>query len=235
MAISPHGNQLINSFDPQLNIDGIKQQIEIDEFTLANLECIAIGAFSPLQGFMNKGEYENVLHHMRLPNGLVWPMPITLSSSKEKLHSVMKGSKVKLVYDYDAYGVIEVEEIYEVDKTVEAQFVYGTTDSNHPGVARLYQQAEVYVGGKVTMIKRPKRKVAEEYYLDPVDTRAEFDKRGWRKIVGFQTRNPIHRAHEYIQKSALETVDGLLIHPLVGETKKMISHKTFAWTVMKYY
>ncbi|PGZ96526.1 sulfate adenylyltransferase [Bacillus pseudomycoides] len=220
MAISPHGGQLINRFNPDLNADDIEQQIEIDEFTLANLECIAIGAFSPLQGFMGKADYENVLYHMRLQSGLVWTLPITLSISIEEAQSIHHGSKVKLVHNHNVYGVIEIEEIYAADPKLEAEYVYGTTDHNHPGVAKLYEHSGIYVGGKITMMKRPKRKVAEKYDLDPIDTRAEFDRRGWRKVVGFQTRNPIHRAHEYIQKSALETVDGLLIHPLVGETKK---------------
>ncbi|MGG3888396.1 sulfate adenylyltransferase [Metabacillus fastidiosus] len=219
MPNSPHGGQLINCFNPNLNLENIQQQIEIDDFSLANLECIANGAFSPLQGFMCKADYENVLYHMRLQNDLVWALPITLSISKEKLQSINKGSKVKLVYDQEVYGVMEIEEIYEIDKKIEAEYIYGTIDSNHPGVAKLYEQSGFNVGGKITMIKRPKRKVAEKYYLDPIDTREGFRKRGWEKIVGFQTRNPIHRAHEYIQKSALETVDGLLIHPLVGETK----------------
>ncbi len=220
MAISPHGGQLINRFDPDLNLEDIEQEIELDDFALANLECIATGAFSPLQGFMGKEDYENVLYHMRLQSGLVWTLPITLSISAEEKQSINPGSKVKLVHNHDVYGLMDVEEIYEVDRKLEAQYVYGTTDSNHPGVAKLYGQSGVYAGGKITMIKRPKRKVSEKYYLDPINTRTEFAKRGWRKVVGFQTRNPIHRAHEYIQKSALETVDGLLIHPLVGETKK---------------
>lgn len=219
-TISPHGGLLINRINPDLNIEGINQEIELDSFTLANLECIANGAFSPLRGFMCKRDYENVLYHMRLDNGLVWTIPITLSVSKAVSENLYNSSKAKLVFDKEVYGTIEVEEIYEVDKNTEAKYVYGTTNSNHPGVAKLYKQSGIYVGGKIMMIKLPKRVVASKYYLEPAETRAEFDARGWKKVVGFQTRNPIHRAHEYIQKAALETVDGLLIHPLVGETKK---------------
>jgi sulfate adenylyltransferase len=238
--ISPHGSVLINSIDTNLDVTDIKFEIEIDEFTLSVLECIANGTFSPLKGFMGKQDYESVVHHMRLKDGTIWPIPITCPIKLKMLEEMKIGTKAKLVFEGKVYGVIEIDDIFIVDIEVEAKHVYGTTDKNHPGVQRLFCRSGVNVGGDITMINRPPRKVSETYYLDPIETREEITKRGWKTIVAFQTRNPIHRAHEYIQKTALETVDGLLIHPLVGETKKddipqALRMKSYEVLIDKYY
>ncbi|WP_349774633.1 sulfate adenylyltransferase [Virgibacillus sp. LDC-1] len=220
MRVLPHGGQLIDRYHPSYSIESLTEEIEVDAFTLADMECISNGAFSPLEGFMNQQDYENVLHHMRLQDGRVWPMPITLSISKEQAEVIDKAAAIKLKHAGKVYGVLEIEDMYERQIEKEARLVYGTLGANHPGVARIYQQPCMNVGGKIHMLSRPARTISAAYYLDPKDTRAFFEEKGWNTIVGFQTRNPIHRAHEYIQKTALEVVDGLFIHPLVGETKK---------------
>jgi sulfate adenylyltransferase len=238
--IEPHGNVLINTINPEMDISDIKLQIEIDGFTLALLECIANGTFSPLDGFMGKQDYESVVYNMRLKNGTIWPIPITCAIEKNILGELHEGDTAKLLYEGKVYGVIKINDIYEVDLEVEAEKVYQTTDINHPGVKRIFQKSGINIGGKVTMINRPPRKVNEHYYLDPIEVRKIIEEKGWKSIVAFQTRNPIHRAHEYIQKTALEMVDGLLIHPLVGETKKddipqSVRMKSYERLVDSYY
>jgi sulfate adenylyltransferase len=215
----PHGGLLVNRVDKKYKIDEKNIGVNLDLTALCDLDLLAIGAYSPLTGFMNQEDYLSVLHTMRLANGLPWSIPITLPVSKETAGLIKIGSIINLVYEDTVYGVLEVQEKYQPDKELEANLVYQTTDHNHPGVKKMLDRPDVYVGGPVTMIKSPKRERFQEYYLDPLQTREKFKLLGWNSIVGFQTRNPVHRAHEYIQKSALETVDGLLLHPLVGETK----------------
>ena len=216
----PHGGLLVNRMDKKYKIDEKNIGVNLDLTALSDLELLAIGAYSPLTGFMNQEDYLSVIHTMRLANGLPWSIPITLPVSKDTAGLIKIGSIINLVYDDTVYGVLEVQEKYQPDKEIEANLVYQTTDYNHPGVKKMFDRPEIYVGGPVTMIKSPKRERFQEYYLEPLQTREKFKHLGWNSIVGFQTRNPVHRAHEYIQKSALETVDGLLLHPLVGETKK---------------
>jgi sulfate adenylyltransferase len=212
--ISPHGGRLVDRTGERPDDLERLEIVTLTPRELSDLDMIASGALSPLEGFMTRDDYVRVVDEMRLADGLPWALPVCLAVD-EPPH----GDRVALA---DAEGrplaVLEVEETFEYDKEREAEQCFRTTDDAHPGVARLYKQKPLYLAGRVTVFQ-PARPPFPELALNPAETRTEFARRGWKRIVGFQTRNPIHRAHEYLTKTALETVDGLLIHPLVGETK----------------
>ena len=212
--IAPHGGVLVDRTGPRPDDVERLEVVSLTSRELSDLDMLASGALSPLEGFMNREDYERVVEEMRLANRLPWALPVCLA-----VDAAPQGDRVALA---DGSGrlvaVLEVEETYEYDKEREAEQCFRTTDDAHPGVARLYDQKPLYLAGRVTVFERAEPPFPE-LALDPAETRAEFAKRGWKRIVGFQTRNPIHRAHEYLTKTALETVDGLLIHPLVGDTK----------------
>ncbi|MYD36453.1 MAG: sulfate adenylyltransferase [Dehalococcoidia bacterium] len=226
-TIAPHGGTLVDRFaTPNQTMELRERAPELTHITLnaretADLDLIAVGAMSPLTGFMNQADYERTVHEMRLADGTLWSLPITLSAPKETAQGLKQGQDVVLVDHTGRHlAILTVDEVYEYDKQVEAQNVFGTTEEAHPGVASMYSQHDMLIGGSVTVIERENLEPElRPYREDPAQTRAAFAERHWRTIVGFQTRNPVHRAHEYIQKSALEIVDGLLLHPLVGETK----------------
>jgi sulfate adenylyltransferase len=218
--IVPHGGTLIDRVLTGHLRAALAEQAErlpaiiLDEWEAADVEMIAVGALSPLAGFMGRGDYVSTLRDMRLANGLPWTIPITL-----RLQSPPARDRVALrAPDGTLLGILEVKDVYTTDREEEARCVFGTTDAAHPGVRRLLEKSDIAVGGDVWVVSRRPASFPE-LALDPRDTRNAFAERGWRTVVGFQTRNPVHRAHEYIQKSALETVDGLLLHPLVGQTK----------------
>ena len=217
--IKPHGGELINRMSLSESVDPTLNSVEVDALELSDLELMANGAYSPLTGFMGKADYDSVVQTMRLSNGLPWSIPITLAINKEKAMELRSGETINLVNNGIIYAVMKVSEIYIPDKKCEAEMVYRTMDLNHPGVRKLFDRNNLYLAGPITLIKKPLKNTFHNYYLDPAETREMFKQLGWNTVVGFQTRNPIHRAHEYIQKSALEIVDGLFLNPLVGETK----------------
>ncbi len=195
-------------------------RIQLDKRATSDLEMIAIGGFSPLQGFLQQADYESVVENMRLANGQPWSIPVTLSVSEEVAASLKEGSLIRLDDPNGRFiGVLELTQKYRYDKTREVVKVYRTDEDKHPGVKVVYEQGEVNLAGPVWLLQRDEHPLFPSYQIDPAASQAIFRERGWKTVVGFQTRNPIHRAHEYIIKCALETVDGLFLHPLVGATK----------------
>lgn len=230
--IAPHGGTLINRVVTGAEREKIVERAEkaraahhyrtLHSVNLSDLEMIAVGAMSPLTGFMGRQDYESVVNTMRLTNGLPWTIPVTLPVSRELADAYEIGKDIALVEsDGHLVGLLELADKFDYDKVHEAKKVYRTDEEKHPGVARLYSQGDVYLAGDVWLIDMPNQAKTEfpEFRHTPQQAREMFARNGWRRIVAFQTRNPIHRAHEYIQKTALEIVDGLFLHPLVGETK----------------
>ncbi|GLX71124.1 sulfate adenylyltransferase [Paenibacillus glycanilyticus] len=224
--ILPHGGELVNRLatgeqrEAFLNEAKSLTTIVINNWTVSDLDLIAVGAFSPLKGFMNEDDYRLVVEHMRLVDGTVWSIPITLAVEEAKATELQIGARAALIGENGiTYGIIDVESIYNVDQKEEAISVFKTEDREHPGVQKLLARPSTYVGGAVTILNRPEPEKFGEFYFDPAETRRIFAEKGWKTVVGFQTRNPVHRAHEYIQKTAMEIVDALFLNPLVGETK----------------
>ena len=223
--IRPHGGRLVNrevtGSERETLIEAATEMpaLRLDAREISDLEMIATGAYSPLEGFLNDYDYRSVRANMRLTNGVAWPIPITLSVTSEEASALGEGGDVALYQDAHLLGVLHLAEKYRYDKGREAELVYRTTDHAHPGVSALYHQGEWLLGGRISLLNRQREPAFPKYRRDPAETRSVFQQRGWRRVVAFQTRNPVHRAHEYIQKCALEIADGLLLHPLVGETK----------------
>jgi sulfate adenylyltransferase len=226
-TIRPHGGTLISRL-----VDGENRaayleraetlpQIKVNTWMISDIDLIAIGGFSPLTGFLNEDDYLSVVDNMRLTDGNVWSIPITLSATDDELVNLQVGGQAVLVGETDnvKYAIIDVESIYQVNQVDEALKVFKTDDLAHPGVKKLFSRNNTYVGGTIHVLNRPSPDQFKEYYFEPSQTRAIFADKGWKTVVGFQTRNPVHRAHEYIQKCAMEIVDALFLNPLVGETK----------------
>ncbi|MFS8907514.1 sulfate adenylyltransferase [Synechococcus sp. OH2] len=246
-AIPPHGGTLVNRIAPPEQAQELRSKAEhcpilyLDERAQSDLEMIAIGGFSPLTGFMGWADYQSVLETMHLANGLAWSLPVTLPVAAEIAADLKEGQTIALANgEGRLLGLLELTEKFTYDKTREAQQVYRTTDEQHPGVKVLYEQGSVYLAGPVTLFQRDPHPLFPAYQIDPAQSRQLFRERGWKTIVGFQTRNPIHRAHEYIQKCALEIVDGLFLHPLVGATKSddipaEVRMRCYEVLIEKYY
>jgi len=225
-TIAAHGGRLIDLVVRGAEADALRQRatglplLRLSARALSDVELLATGGYSPLEGFMTQADYTATVHEMHLASGVPWPMPITLGVSAEEAASIKEGGQVALADEAgNVLAVMDVAEKFGYDEKAEARAVYRTEEEAHPGVAALYAQGDVLLGGPLRVLEVPGHDDFPQYRLTPAQTRAQFAERGWRTVVGFQTRNPVHRAHEYIQKCALEIVDGLLLHPLVGETK----------------
>ncbi len=246
--IPPHGGVLVNRLLTGVLRDAARARalhlprIPLRPANLADLEMIAVGAYSPLTGFLRRADYRRVVDEMRLTHGLVWPIPVTLAVDETTARDLRVGQDVALAEGDRPLAILHIDEIYPYDKEHEAREVYRTTDEAHPGVARLYAQGDYLLGGDIWVFDLP-RAASEEFpdlRYTPAQTRRLFAERGWRRVVAFQTRNPIHRAHEYIQKTALEIVDGLFLHPLVGTTKAddipaAVRIESYRVVLRKYY
>ncbi len=225
MAIEPHGGKLVNRFvsdeEKLSKIDYATKlkKIILDEYLSFDLDCIAKGIFSPLEGFMGEEETYSSLETMHIRKSIPWTIPILLDISHNLADSIEISETISLYSSENGLlGTMEVREKFQLDKRYFAEKVYGTTDEQHPGVKRTYSLGDIFLAGPVEVFDK-KVIEFEEYNLPPQQTRTIFEERGWKRIVAFQTRNPIHRAHEYLTKCALEICDGLLIHPLMGTTK----------------
>lgn len=183
------------------------------------VEKLALGAFAPLDGFMDEAAFKSVVDDMRLPDGAVFPLPVVLDLDREFAASIAGGERLELVFDGEAVGEMSVAGLFECDKPAVARRVFGTDDAAHPGVDHFYGMGSVFAGGPVALHRRSRHDLSE-FELTPAETRALFAARGWATVAGFQTRNVPHRAHEYLQRVALEHVDGLFIQPLVGRRKR---------------
>lgn len=225
--IPPHGGKLVNlivddATRAQLARDAEKlPRIALPEREQCDLELLAIGAMSPLTTFMSERDFHRVCDEMRLASGLPWSVPITCSVDPQTAETLPKGGKVALTDDKNrVLAVMQIEEKYRHEKKKECESVYKTAETAHPGVAVTMSQGDVCLSGPLQVLTPRHDAAWTQYRLTPTQTRAEFANRGWRTAVAFQTRNPIHRAHEYITKCALEICDGLMVHPLVGQTQK---------------
>jgi len=224
--IDPHGAALVERWASPSEAQEIAREaprwpgLELGRAQRSDLELLASGAYSPLRGFLEKDDFESVLERSRLASGAVFTIPIVLPVDSRAAAQLSRGTHVGL-YDEAGLllGALELREAYRYDKGEYARRVFGTDDDAHPGVRRIHEQGDWFLGGPVTVVRRPDDIEFPKYHLDPAHTREIIRSRGWRTVVGFQTRNPIHRAHEFILKSALEIFDALMIQPLVGETR----------------
>lgn len=222
----PHGGELVDRVVRGAERERLLERarsmprVRLDERGTSDVGLVANGAFSPLRGFLGEKDYLRVVREARLENGLVWPMPVTLAVGEEQARTTPIGAEVLLeAPDGRPIAVLEVSDAYRPDKEREAREVFRTIDRAHPGVAALAASGPVYLGGELRVLDRGRAADLEAYDRDPAELRALFASRGFRTVVGFQSRNAPHRGHEYVTKCALEIVDALLIHPLVGATK----------------
>lgn len=227
MVAHPHGGVLVDRVPPSMEAQSWIERLpelpvlRVGLRVVLDLELIAVGAYSPLCGFMTSDDYLTVVDAMHLANSLAWSPPITLALGCETARSLHEGSALVLCdADGSARAILELQEMFTYDRQREARQVYGTDDQSHPGVWAVFEQGDILLGGPIWLLHPPELgPFSARYPSSPAAARAEFAARGWHCVVGFQTRNPVHRAHEYIQKCALETVDGLFLHLLMGETK----------------
>jgi len=226
-TIAPHGGTLVDLVATGAEAERLASEarnypkVGVSHRELSDLEMLAVGALSPLTGFVGEKDYHSILETMHLSNGLAWTIPVTLSLTDEETKRIGGAETVALTSHEGGspLAMIEVGEVFRRDRQKEALGVFGTEDLDHPGVKALHDAGDWCLAGDVRAFRLPQHRDFVKYRMTPAETRAAFAERGWKRVVGFQTRNPIHRAHEYIQKCALEIVDGLLVHPLMGATK----------------
>lgn len=246
--VPPHGGKLIPLLAEGEELAAAREKagalpiVRMTSRETSDLIMMATGAFSPLRGFMCRTDYKGVIDNMHMKDGILWPIPITLAVDKSEL-SVKEDDEVALVDDEsgELMGSMVIEDKFDYNKQEEARQVFGTEDSAHPGVAKVYAQGDTLIGGSVKAFSEldyPER--FGNYYARPAETRKIFKDKGWRTVAAFQTRNPIHRSHEYCTKIALEILDGVLIHPLVGKLKEGdipadIRMKCYEVLLEKYY
>lgn len=198
------------------------ESLRISSREAGDLIMLGIGAFTPLDGFMNKADWEGVCRNTKLANGIFWPIPITLSTSKDQAGKLAVGQEVALIDDEtgEIRGILTVEEKYSIDKNLECQSVFQTTDAAHPGVQMVMGQGDINIGGPVQVLSEgdfPEK--YSDIYMRPAETRALFEKKGWSQVAAFQTRNPMHRSHEFLAKIAVEILDGIMVHSVLGKLK----------------
>ena len=221
----PHGGKIVQRVlsdrEQTEALEKVKglEKIEVSETVASDAENITKGVFSPLEGFMNREELESVLRLMRLPNDLAWTIPILLDVPLSKAENLDKDDEVALYFKGQPLALMHVEEKYRFDKEELAKHTFGTSNMTHPGVAGVKKMNEVFLGGKLNLINEPPGPY-DQYKLSPMETRVLFEEKGWKTVVGFQTRNPPHLGHEYVQKTALAFVDGVFINPVIGKKKK---------------
>jgi sulfate adenylyltransferase len=224
--IAPHGGVLVDRFANAAEREAAQKRahdlrcLTLTARNIADVRCLASGIYSPLEGFVGEDEYRSIVERMRLTSGLAWTIPITLQVSEARAAGLVPGVEIALADEAGRpVALMTLSDVYRPDQEREAELVYRTTDAAHPGVRSMREAGPVYLGGPITVIAELPHDDFPELSFTPSETRRLFEDRGWRTVVAFQTRNPIHRAHEYLTKTALEMVDGLFINPLVGTTK----------------
>ena len=223
--VQPHGGKLVDQVVPKKAVENLKtdstkySSIEISEEAYIELENIAIGTFSPLKGYVGEEEFTSIVERGRTLTNLPWTIPIVLDISKKENSKLKQGDQVTLSYEGKPVGIIDFEESFEPKKSEWAQKIFGTKDKTHPGVASINKKREILLGGTIELLEKPEVPFPN-YRLTPKETRVLFKIKGWRTVVGFQTRNAPHIGHEYVQKTALTFVDGLFINPVIGRKKK---------------
>ncbi len=245
MVSKPHGGRLLNRVTSGKRREALIEEakelskISVSYDLVADLENIAHGVYSPLEGFLVQEDYLHVLHDMRLSNDIPWTIPIILDVDPEEVSGIQEGDEISLTYGGQVIAIMKIEEIYGWDKAEYFRQVYKTEDHSHPGVAKTLRRKELLIGGKIDLINHVHNSF-EKYTLWPIETRLLFRERGWRTIVGFQTRNVPHLGHEYVQKAALTFVDGLFVNPLVGwkkpgDFKDEVIIKAYEALIRHYY
>jgi sulfate adenylyltransferase len=214
----PHGGKLINKFTTRKNADGIFS-IEVTTDLRNDIENIADGIFSPIEGFMGQDDFESVVKSGHLKDGLAWTIPIIWDVNEKTAAEIKDSKEVILKNNGDHFAIINVEEVYSFDKIGMSKAVYQTKDVRHPGVARTLEMKDKLIGGKIEVIKKESTSSLRRYKMSPSETRKEILRRGWKTVVGFQTRNVPHIAHEMLQKAALNIYDGLFLNPIIGKKK----------------